>query len=116
MGENTLECRTITKCHAQLKTAVENDLTTLAGELLAAGLINDEQQKAATNQFVDKPVRAKNLVDNIRDKVKLDHRLASLRYQSFIQVLSQREDDHGDILLILMDEFNQLSESLNLLL
>ena len=116
MGENTLECRTITKCNPQLKTAVENDLTTLAGELLAAGLINDEQQKAATNQFVDKTLRAKNLVDNIRDTIKLDPRLAPSRYRSFIQVLSQRIDDHRAILVILMDKFKQLSESLNLLL
>ena len=99
---NTPEYRTIIQCTPELTTALKNDLVSLSGELLSAGLIADDNAAALCNQFISVAHRAAQLVGFVRNRVSLD----TANYHSFIRVLKQREDDHQDILQILYGSFH----------
>ena len=96
---NTPEYRTIIQCTPELTAAVKDDLTSLSGELLAAGLIAEDN--------AGKAERAARLVEYVRNRVSLDPG----NYHSFIQVLEKRKDDHKNILKILDEKFRELGES-----
>ena len=106
-NQNSPEYRTIIQCTPNLTTAVKNDLTSLSDELLAAGLIAEDNAAALGNQFVDKAHRAAQLVGFVRNRVSLD----TDNYHSFIRMLEKRKDDHKDILKILDEKFRELGES-----
>lgn len=100
---NTPEYRTIIQCTPELTTALKNDLVSLSGELLAAGLISDDNSAAIRNPFVDASQRASQLVGFIRNRISLD----TANYHSFIRILKQREDDHKEILQILYKKYGE---------
>ena len=104
---NTPEYRTIIQCTPELTAAVKDDLTSLSGELLAAGLIAEDNAANLRNQFIGKAERAARLVEYVRNRVSLDPG----NYHSFIQVLEKRKDDHKNILRILDEKFRELGES-----
>lgn len=106
-NQNSPEYKTIIQCTPNLTTAVKDDLPSLSGELLAAGLIADDNQAALNNQFVDKAHRAAQLVGFVRNRVSLD----TDNYHSFIRLLETRKDEHREILKILGEKFRELSES-----
>ena len=60
-NNNSPEYRTIVQCTPELTTALKNDLVSLSGELLAAGLIADDNAAALNNQFIGKADRAAQL-------------------------------------------------------
>ena len=98
---NTPEYRTIIQCTPELTTALKHDLVSLSGELLAAGLISDDNHAAVCNGGAN---RASQLVGFLRNRVYLD----AANYHSFIRVLTQREDDHKYILQILHKKYREL--------
>ena len=102
---NTPEYRTIIKCTPKLISAVKNDLGALSGELLAAGLISEDNSSALKNNHIDEPHRAADLVEFVRNKVLLDPR----NYNKFIEVLKEREAEHETILKILDEKYKELS-------
>ena len=101
---NTPEYRTIIQCTPELTTALKHDLVPLSGELLAAGLISDDNHAAVCNQFIDAANRAAQLVGFVRNRVYLD----VANYHSFIRVLTHREDDHKHILQLLHKKYREL--------
>ena len=101
---NTPEYRTIIQCTPELTTALKSDLVSLSGELLAVGLIADDNAAALRNQFIDVAHRAAQLVGFVRNRVSLD----TANYYSFIQVLKQRQDEHKEILQILYRKYREL--------
>ena len=103
-NSNSPEYRTIIQCTPDLTTALKNDLVPLSGELLAAGLIADDNAAALTNQFIGVAHRAAQLMGFVRNRVSLDTK----NYLSFIQVLQQRQDNHKDILEILDKKYKEL--------
>ena len=105
---NTPEYRTIIQCTPELTTALKSDLILLSGELLAAGLIADDNSAALRNQFVSETHRAAQLVGFLRNRVSLD----TANYHSFIRVLKQRQHDHKDILQILYKKYRELGACL----
>ena len=109
---NSPEYRTIIQCTSELTTALKNDLVTLAGELLAAGLIADDNAAALTNQFIGAAHRAAQLMGFVRNRVSLD----TNNYLAFIQVLQQRQDDHKNILEILDRKYRELGKSVTIFL
>ena len=107
-NHNTPEYRTIVQCTPELTAAVKDDLTSLSGELLAAGLIAEDNAANLGNQFIDKAQRAARLLEYVRNRVSLDPD----NYHSFVRLLEKRRDDHKDILKILDEKFRELGESL----
>ena len=103
-NSNSPEFRTIIQCTPELTTALKNDLVSLSGELLAAGLIADDNAAALNNQFVGAAHRAAELVGFVRNRVMLD----TNNYLSFIKVLQLRQDDHKNILEILDKKYREL--------
>jgi hypothetical protein len=101
---NTPEHRTIIHCTPELTAALKHDLISLSGELLAAGLISDDNYAALCNQFISVADRAAQLAGFVRNRVLLD----IVNYHSFIRVLKQREDDHYDILQCLYKKYREL--------
>ena len=101
---NSPEFRTIIQCTPELTTALKNDLVSLSGELLAAGLIADDNAAALNNQFVGAAHRVAELVGFVRNRVMLD----TNNYLSFIKVLQLRQDDHKNILEILGKKYREL--------
>jgi hypothetical protein len=101
---NSVEHRTIIQCTPELTTALKNDLVSLSGELLAAGLIADDNASALTNQFIGAANRAAQLMGFVRNRVLLDTK----NYLSFIKVLQLRQDDHKSILEILDKKYREL--------
>ena len=101
---NTREYRTIIQCTPELTAALKSDLIPLSGELLAAGLISDDNSAAIRSQFVSSSERAAQLVGLVRNRISLD----TANYHSFVRVLKQREDDHRDILQILYKKYREL--------
>ena len=91
------------QCTPHLIAAVKDNLTLFSGELLATGLITEDNQAALNNQFVDKAHWASQLVEFVRSRVSLD----TGNYHSFIQILETRKDDHKKILKILDEEFSE---------
>ena len=100
---NTPEYRTIVQCTPELTTALKNDLVSLSGELLAAGLIADNNAAALRNPYVNEEHRAAQLLGFVRNRVSLD----AANYHSFVRVLKQRQDDHKDILQILYKQHRE---------
>ena len=100
----TPECRTIIQCTSELTTALKSDIISLSRELIAAGLISDDNAAALRNQFIGEAHRAAQLVGLVRNRVSLD----TANYHSFIRVLKQRQDDHKDILRILYKKYREL--------
>ena len=103
-NSNSPEFRTIIQCTPELTTALKNDLVSLSGELLAAGLIADDNAATLNNQFVGAAHRAAELVGFMRNRVMLD----TNNYLSFIKVLQLRQDDHKSILEILGIKYREL--------
>ena len=103
-NSNSPEYRTIIQCTPELTTALKNDLVSLSGELLAAGLIADDNAAALNNQFFGAAHRAAELVGFVRNRVMLD----TNNYLSFIKVLQSRQDDHKNILEILDKKYREL--------
>lgn len=103
-NSNSPEYRTIIQCTPELTTALKNDLDPLSGELLAAGLIADDNAAALTNQFLGVANRAAQLMGFVRNRVSLD----TNNYLSFIEVLQLRQDDHKNILEILGKKYSEL--------
>ena len=101
---NTPEYRTIIQCTPELTAALKGDLVSLSGELLAGGLISEDNDIALCNQFVSEANRAAQLVGFVRNRVSLD----TANYHSFIRVLKHREDEHRDILQILYKKYREL--------
>ena len=102
---NTPEYRTIIQCFPKLIGAVQHDLGALSAELLAAGLITENNHSTLKNKHVDEPDRAAELVEFVRNKVKLDPR----NYYKFIEVLKERKAEHESILTILDKKYKELS-------
>ena len=98
---NTPEFLTLLQCTPQLKDAVQNDLDSLSGELLAANLISPDNDSHLRNQRVSAAIRAADLVAYVRTRVKLD----PSKYHVFIEVLKRREADHKSILKILAEKY-----------
>ena len=109
-NHNSPEYRTIIRCTPDLTTALGGDLTQLSGELLAAGLIAENNAAALRNPFIDKAERAAKLMGFVRNRVSLD----TDNYHSFIRVLETRRADHKDILQILDKKFRELGELLQM--
>lgn len=100
---NTPEYRTIIQCTPELTTALKHELVPLSAELLAAGLISEDNSSALRNQFVGQSERTAQLLGFVRNRVLLD----TANYHSFIRVLKRREDDHNDILQILHKKYRE---------
>ena len=105
-NHNSPEYRTIIQCTPDLTIALRGDLTKLSGELLAAGLIADDNAAALRNQFIGEAERAAQLMGFVRNRVSLD----TSNYHSFIRVLEKRKADHIDILQILDNKYRELGE------
>ena len=103
-NSNSPEFRTIIQCTPELTTTLKNDLVSLSGELLAAGLIADDNAAALNNQFVGAAHRVAELVGFVRNRVMLD----TNNYLSFIKVLQLRQDNHKNILEILGIKYREL--------
>ena len=101
---NTPQYRTILQCTPKLISALQNDLSAFIGELLAAGLISENNSSTLKNKHVSEPERAADLVEIIRNKVKLDPG----NYDKFIEVLKEREAEHESILKILDEKYEEL--------
>ena len=101
---NTPKLRTLIKCTPQLKDAVQDDLDSLSGELLAANLISSDNDSHLRNPHVSAAYRAADLVAYVRTRVAL----AASDYHVFIEVLKKREADHKNILKILAEEYQTL--------
>ena len=102
---NTPESRTLIQCTPQLKDAVQDDLDTLSGELLAAKLISSDNDSHLRNPHVSAAIRAADLVAYVRTRVTLD----ASDYHIFTEVLKRREADHKSILKILAEEYQTLA-------
>ena len=104
---NYPEYPTIIQCTPELTMDLKDDLITLSGELLADGLIADDNAAALNNQHLGARHRAAQLMGFMRNKVSLDNKI----YHSFIRVLKHRQDDHKNILEILDRQYKELGKS-----
>ena len=108
LNENSPEYRTIVQCTPALELALENELDTLSGELLAANLITSDQATDITDpRLSSMEHRAGEMVALIMDKVALDTK----NYWSFIDVLKKSKVHHKNILDILDKKYKELGES-----
>ena len=98
------ELQTIIECSPELVDALKDDLLPLSGELLAVGLINSNNEAALRNQHHNPGDRAANLVQFMRNRVKIDPR----SYFVFIETLKKRETDHKPLLKILEKKYKEL--------
>ena len=103
---NSVEYRTIIRCIGELKNALIDDLDTISSELLAAGLISDDSETALRNMGISSASRVGDLVQYVRNKVKLEPEL----YDVFIQTLMKRKADHKSILKILNQKYKELGK------
>ena len=106
-NHNSPEFKTIIQCTPVLTTAVKDELTQLSGELLAEGLIADDNAANLRNQFIGAAERAAQLVGYVRNRVSLD----TGNYHTFIGVLEKRRNEHAGILRKLNEKFRELGES-----
>ena len=107
---NSVEYRTIIQCIGELKNALLDDLDTISGELLAAGLINDDNETALRKTSIPPASRVADLVQYVRNKVKVEPEM----YDVFIQTLMKRKDDHQSILKILNHKYKELCEFISI--
>lgn len=105
-NHNSPEYKAIIQCSPDLTTAVKDDLTLLSEELLAAGLIAENNVAGLQNQFIGRDERAVQLVGYVRNRVSLN----TDNYHSFVGVLEKRKDIHKDILKTLDKKFRELGE------
>ena len=103
---NSPEYRTIIQLTPELTTAFRNDLVNLSDELLAAGLISDDNAANLKNPHNGANHRASLLVGWIRNRIQLDEN----NYLIFIDVLKRRVTDHKSILRHLDEKYKELSE------
>ena len=106
-NHNSPEYKAIIQCSPDLTTAVKDDLTLLSGELLAAGLIAENNAASLQIQFIGPAERAAQLVGYVLNRVSLN----TDNYHSFVGVLEKRKDVHKDILKTLDKKFRELGES-----
>ena len=104
---DTPEFCTLLQCTPQLKDAVQDDLESLSGELLAARLISSDNDSNLRNPHVSAANRAADLVAYVRTRVTLN----ASDYHVFIEVLKRREADHKSILKILAEKYQTLANS-----
>ena len=104
---NTPEYRTIIQLTPELTTAFQIDLIKLSDELLAKGLIASNNAAKMNNLHNGADHRAATLVGYIRNRIELD---PEGNYQTFIDVLKQRVNDHKSILRKLDKKYKELSE------
>ena len=97
LNADTSEYQTIRKCIPQLMTAFKHNLTELSGHLLSRGLITEDQSCELRNPMHSESSRASRLVDFVLSKVELN----SDCYHTFIECLSQDEENNRQILEIL---------------
>ena len=104
------EYRTLIQLRSELVFALVDDLVLLSDELLAKGVISDENVDTLKNPSSNASNRVFLLSEYILNRVRLDVR----NYQVFIDVLKLRSDDHKDILRILDEKllYERLSKFL----
>ena len=101
---NTPEYKTLIQCTQQLRRAVQSEITTLSGQLLAAGLITFDAETELRKASKSETERAARLVNTVTSRVQLNPR----SYHSLIDILS-RESRFNDILQTLNETYASLS-------
>lgn len=99
----TTEYQTLLVSTLDLQLAVKHDIVGLGGALVAEGLITTAQYEALRNPFIEKSMRAADLIQIIQDKVRqnLQH------YHTFVAVLNKDLTQYHDILQKLQETYNQ---------
>lgn len=105
---NTPEYKTLIQCTQQLRRAVQSEITTLSGQLLAAGLITFDAETELRKASKSETERAARLVNTVTSRVQLNPR----SYHSLIDILS-RESRFNDILQTLNETYASLSGTWN---
>ena len=102
-GRNTPEYLTIVAKTDYLRLALQNDLISIGGSLVACGFISPDQYSRLTNGMFTESERAADLVQWIQNKVQQN----AQNYRTFIGVLQQDTMQYSDALTTLQEEFAQ---------
>lgn len=106
----TPEYNTLISLTDELRLAVQPNLVSLSGSLMAKYLITPEKANQLRNQMHSEADRAANLVDIIRNKVLQN----AQHYHTFVQVMeSQGRKYYHDILNKLDEVYQQLKFNAN---
>ena len=79
------EFNAILDCIPELRLAVQPNIISLSGQLLAARLINRDKEKALRNKNAEEAERAADLVDLVSGKVEEDPK----NYHKFVEILKK---------------------------
>ena len=112
------EYRTLTHHQSEMVKALADEVDQLTDELFAKGLISGDDAKTVKNPYLytilfngstkTRASQCRRLTELILNRVKRNPR----DYDVFIDVLSQREDEHREILEVLGTSYKQFSEFL----
>lgn len=93
-GLNTPEYLTIVSKTEDLRLALQHDLVSIGGALIACGFISSDQYSRLRNRMFTESERAADLVQWIQDKVQEN----AQNYHTFIRVLQQNIMHYSHIL------------------
>ena len=102
-GRNTPEYLTIVAKTEYLRLALQNDLISIGGSLMACGFISPDQYSKLRNRMFTESERAADLVQWIQDKVQGNAR----NYHTFIGVLQQDTMQYSHALTTLQEVYTQ---------
>ena len=103
---NSPEYRTLTQHRSELVIALADELIQLSDELFARGLISGDDADTVKDLSHGTINRAFHLTGYVLHRVELN----PSNYLVFIDVLSQRQAEHEDILRVLDAKYKELSE------
>ena len=98
---DSLEYNCMIDCTPQLRSVAEPNLLSLCAELLAARLINVDNDKSLRNRNVDEPYRAAELISLVTNKVKEN----SANYHVFVAILEKDEQRYSSVLTRLKERY-----------
>ena len=107
---STPEYKTLISLTTQLTHAVQDDLISISGDLLAESLISRDAASRLNNRMHSKAERAAEMIELIQNKVQQNFQ----HYHKFVQVLKkQGQEYYGDILGRLQEVYQQHTDGNN---
>ncbi|MCG8625708.1 MAG: hypothetical protein MJE68_27380 [Proteobacteria bacterium] len=107
-GRNTPEYLTIVAKTDYLRLALQNDLISIGGSLVACGFISPDQYSRLRNGMFTESERAADLVQWIQNKVQQN----AQNYRTFIGVLQKDTMQYSHALTTLQEELTQRREGM----